>query len=1073
MRVNEAWRDKFPKMGLDGKYIGDGYPLCVDLPNQHFLKRGATYRLLGNNPLPEHVRDPANWREDSSARLRLDPSSGLYASLCGNGNTCDASSTVVLQSDVACNGLECDVGSVRSVQVADNIFYEYVRPPCVHLAFYEGGRSMSRQWEDDKVMCGNPLDNTAVLGCCDIPNFQARWSGAFYGERSTYVLAATRCESSETLCSREVRPSCDEDDPDVGTRCYGNHYFWTDAACALQVKIKSDGRVAVVHRPEGLSEEFVASHVASTTQTFFRVHWDGDYQSLLNDCEAQSACYVSSDGMCICGVTVEEDVLQNPSGDDILTHLFIGAFPEETEGVFETIDAYGILQRRKNTRSTVRIDGTNLSFRNPPHFVSLSDEEPRDAHYETDATLDQYFFHPNVAPFLAVRFAQRFGVSNPSPGFIERIASAFRSGSFSSNSVSFGTGKYGDMSAMIAALLLDDEARDTALDADPSHGSLREPILKVIAMMRAFKLEKKPGVPFLQFGDSFYDQIGQEPHRIPNVFSFFLPEFQTPGPIQQAGLTAPEGQVLTSPRIIDSVNGLMSLSKWGLSDCFGGFGTETDCRYTDNFSFQQDADGIRSLATASFSDVVENTDPAAMVDELATLMTAGRLSRYARDTIVEVVSSAPTATALDYAGQLIVTTPEYHSTGIVRHQESERPPLETQSSGSAVPYKAVVYVMLEGGMDSFNMLAPHTCGTRNSQGQTLREQYEGERTSIAMSDSERTRIISAQGQPCSEFAIHQNLPVVERLYNDGDLAFFANIGVLDEPVTKESFFRTTELFAHNIMQEALQRIDPWSVSAGTGILGRTSDRLADKVRKVSVKFGTPLTPCQGFSVQPITIEDASVATVGFPGQAIPPIVLSSRGLNRFNPGPTGEPLNVTEYVGALNGQTELHSSLFGETWSRQFQKASVDSNLLATALENAVLTQSYNTESEYMSKMKAVSSIILTRDARGSERDVIFVELGDWDHHQGLKANLATEFDLLNEGFEVFEAEMKAQGLWDQVNVVVASDFARTLTVGTVLLVSAALTPLCFATSMIGKLWRRIRSRMGWQYIHVWRGCKR
>ena len=40
-------RDWFPKIDFDSGYIGDGYPLCSDLPDKHFLKRKATYRLLG------------------------------------------------------------------------------------------------------------------------------------------------------------------------------------------------------------------------------------------------------------------------------------------------------------------------------------------------------------------------------------------------------------------------------------------------------------------------------------------------------------------------------------------------------------------------------------------------------------------------------------------------------------------------------------------------------------------------------------------------------------------------------------------------------------------------------------------------------------------------------------------------------------------------------------------------------------------------------------------------------------------------------------------------------------------
>ena len=35
------------KIDLDDGYVGDKYPLCVDQPKYHFLKKGAVYRLLG------------------------------------------------------------------------------------------------------------------------------------------------------------------------------------------------------------------------------------------------------------------------------------------------------------------------------------------------------------------------------------------------------------------------------------------------------------------------------------------------------------------------------------------------------------------------------------------------------------------------------------------------------------------------------------------------------------------------------------------------------------------------------------------------------------------------------------------------------------------------------------------------------------------------------------------------------------------------------------------------------------------------------------------------------------------
>ena len=82
--------------------------------------------------------------------------------------------------------------------------------------------------------------------------------------------------------------------------------------------------------------------------------------------------------------------------------------------------------------------------------------------------------------FLAIRMIQRFGNSNPSPGLIERVATAYKTGSFGQ----FGSNKYGDLGAMVAAILLDEESRSVVLDADQISGHLREPLIKVLSFFR-------------------------------------------------------------------------------------------------------------------------------------------------------------------------------------------------------------------------------------------------------------------------------------------------------------------------------------------------------------------------------------------------------------------------------------------------------------------------------------------------------------------------------------------------------------------------------------------------------------
>ena len=138
-------------------------------------------------------------------------------------------------------------------------------------------------------------------------------------------------------------------------------------------------------------------------------------------------------------------------------------------------------------------------------------------------------------------------MSNPSPKYVANVSNAFKSGQYSKNGVDFGTGDYGDMSATIAAIYLDDAARNVVLDTDIASGGLREPILKVIALMRSMKFVSKSPVTGLH---GVTVDIGQNAHEFTTVFSFFLPEFQPYGRVGDSMLVAPEATLLDMPKMV-------------------------------------------------------------------------------------------------------------------------------------------------------------------------------------------------------------------------------------------------------------------------------------------------------------------------------------------------------------------------------------------------------------------------------------------------------------------------------------------------------------------------------------------
>ena len=88
----------------------------------------------------------------------------------------------------------------------------------------------------------------------------------------------------------------------------------------------------------------------------------------------------------------------------------------------------------------------------------------------TDA-LDNVFAHQNVAPFISRRLIQRFISANPSPSYVERVATVFNDNGF---------GVRGDLGAVIKAILLDVEARTPV--AGGIGGKLVEPLLRLVSL---------------------------------------------------------------------------------------------------------------------------------------------------------------------------------------------------------------------------------------------------------------------------------------------------------------------------------------------------------------------------------------------------------------------------------------------------------------------------------------------------------------------------------------------------------------------------------------------------------------
>ena len=136
--------------------------------------------------------------------------------------------------------------------------------------------------------------------------------------------------------------------------------------------------------------------------------------------------------------------------------------------------------------------------------------------------IDNLFYHPNTGPYVCMQMIHQLVTSNPTPAYVGRCSAAFANN---------GSGVRGDMKAVITSILLDPEARGD-VKTDPNYGHLREPVLLMTHLLRAFNAtdaSKTDGVLVSNSPQNFSNNLGQNVFNPPTVFSYFPSDFNLPG----------------------------------------------------------------------------------------------------------------------------------------------------------------------------------------------------------------------------------------------------------------------------------------------------------------------------------------------------------------------------------------------------------------------------------------------------------------------------------------------------------------------------------------------------------------
>lgn len=246
------------------------------------------------------------------------------------------------------------------------------------------------------------------------------------------------------------------------------------------------------------------------------------------------------------------------------------------------------------------------------------------------SAMDTLFNHPNVGPFIGKQLIQRLVTSNPSPAYVARVAAVFNNN---------GTGTRGDLKAVCAAVLLDDEARSATGLTQASFGRLREPMLRLVQWARTFGARSAQGTWKIFDLSNPATQLGQSPLRSPSVFNFFRPGYVPPGTaLATAKALAPEFQLVNESSVGGYLNYMQNVVRNGI------YVNAPESIASGSNSATNGYDITAPYAT----ELTLVADAAALVNRLNLLLCAGQLSAATQQLIVDALNAtAVTATSTD------------------------------------------------------------------------------------------------------------------------------------------------------------------------------------------------------------------------------------------------------------------------------------------------------------------------------------------------------------------------------------------------------------------------------------------
>ena len=326
--------------------------------------------------------------------------------------------------------------------------------------------------------------------------------------------------------------------------------------------------------------------------------------------------------------------------------------------------------------------------------------------------------------------------------------------------------------------------------------------------------------------------------------------------------------------------------------------------------------------------------------------------------------------------------------------------------GNINDYKAIVCIQFAGGIDSFNVLTPYE--------ETEYNDYQQARGNLALDKNGLLPIYDPNSNRW--FGLHPGLSEVQTLYNDGALAFQANVGSLVQPTTLAQYQARQNLplglFSHSDQQQHWQTSVPQSRTQLSGWVGRMADMLTDASNSNSAVSMN------------IALKSLNILQTG---DQVIPYVVGSKGATLLNGYNSNGTFNRIYSQATDSLLAEDYANLLEQTAASK-QRISIDAAIDFDEATDSVNLQTVFPETSLGQNLQMVAKTIAARSALGQMRQTFFVQIGGWDHHDDVITNQALMLPQVSAALKAFYDATLELGVAQNVVTFSMSDFGRTLT---------------------------------------------